>query len=195
VYDEDAKLVQAALAGEREAFDKLVEQYQRQAVSVALRLVGNVDDALEVAQDGFVRAYQSLSQLKDAKLFGPWLMRIMSNGALNYRRNRSRHGAVSLSESSMQEDGQAGTNLEGQLPGDEPSAYERLAGKEMATALQEAIDELPENLRTALLLFAVEKRPQKEIADMMDCSVQMVKWNVFEARRRLRKRLQKALGE
>jgi RNA polymerase sigma-70 factor, ECF subfamily len=122
-------------------------------------------------------------------------MRIMSNSALNYRRNRSRHGAISLTESTAAEDGQAGLNLEQQLAGDEPSAYERLAGKEMATALQEAIDELPENLRTALLLFAVDKLPQKEIADMMECSVQMVKWNVFEARRRLRKRLQKAMGE
>ena len=69
--------------------------------------------------------------------------------------------------------------------------YHRL--RALAEALQEAIDELPENLRTALILFAVEKLPQKEIAHIMKCSVQMVKWNVFEGRRRLRQRLQKLL--
>ena len=56
-----------------------------------------------------------------------------------------------------------------------------------------AIDELPENLRTALLLFSVEKLPQKEIAEIMDASVQTIKWNIFEARRRLKERLQKWL--
>ena len=188
--EEDAKLVKAARVGDRAAFDVLVKRYQRQAVAVAFRLVGNMEDALDVAQIAFVRAYQALDQLKQANRFGPWLMKIITNNALNYRRHRSRHAAASLTEASSRDNDQAGADLERQLAGKEPSAYERFAASELSQAIQIAIDELPDNLRTALVLFVMEKVPQKEIADIMDCSVQMVKWNVFEARRQLRQRLQ-----
>ena len=60
--DDDEKLVKSVLAGDREAFDMLVQRYQRQAVAVAARMLGNIDDALEVAQDGFLKAYQAIGQ-------------------------------------------------------------------------------------------------------------------------------------
>jgi len=192
LFEGDGQLVRAAKRGDRTAFGALVERYQRQAVAVAGRLLGNLDDGLEVAQDGFLRAYEALAQLKEEDRFGPWLMRIMVNRALNFRRQRGRMTpTISLSDSGDDDEPRPGPGST--LSGNEPSAYERLAAGEMAKALQEAIDELPENLRAPLLLFAVEKLPQKEIADMLKCSLQTVKWSVFEARRRLRKRLAKML--
>ena len=186
--DDDAKLVNAALAGSTEAFDKLVELYQRRAVAVAARLHKNLDDAMEVAQEGFIRAYQALGQLNDPKRFGPWLLRIVANQALNFRRSHRKDPKISLDQTVS--DDEDSTSPLMALAGAEPTAQEHVSAQELAGALEKAIAELPENLRDALVMFAVEKLPQKEIADIMDCSIQTVKWSVFEARRRLREKLE-----
>ncbi|KPK77565.1 MAG: hypothetical protein AMJ79_02725 [Phycisphaerae bacterium SM23_30] len=187
---DDEKQVKAVLSGDRKAFDVLVGRYQRQAVAVAARMLGNIDDAMEAAQEGFLRAYQALGQLKEPARFGPWLMKIMANQALNARRSRRRDPKLSLTRP-LGPDKQDDAPLP--LASKDPTVTEQLAAGELAEALQQAIDELPENLRTPLILFSVEKLPQKEIADIMNCSLQTVKWSVFEARRQLRKRLQKML--
>lgn len=183
--------VESAQKGDRDAFNRLIETYQRQAVAVAFRMLSNRDDALEAAQNAFVRAYQALDQLQDPQRFGPWLMRIVTNQSLNYRRSRSKHRHLSLSQTAN--DDEQENRLEQTIAGNEPSSLEQLTAGELEIQMKEAIDELPENLRTSLLLFSVEKLPQKEIAKIQDCSLQTVKWNVFEARRRLKNRLEKWL--
>src|SRR5687768_16184035 len=84
----DGQLVGDTLAGNRKAFDQLINRYQRQAVAVSYRLLGNSHDALEVTQDAFLKAFSSLSTLQKPDAFGGWLMRIVSNLSLNYRRSR-----------------------------------------------------------------------------------------------------------
>ena len=86
------------------------------------------------------------------------------------------------------DDREATDGLE-QLAGKEAAPVEEASAGELAGSLEEAIEGLPENLRAPLLLFAVGKLPQKEVAEMLGCSVQTVKWSVFEARRRLRESL------
>jgi RNA polymerase sigma-70 factor (ECF subfamily) len=81
-------LVARTLAGDRPAFDELIIRHQRQAVAVSYRLLGNINDALEVTQDAFLKAYKSLPTLQQPAAFGGWLMRIVSNLSLNYRRGR-----------------------------------------------------------------------------------------------------------
>src|SRR5690349_13668023 len=88
VIPSDAQLVEQVLHGQRPAFDELIRRYQRQAVAVSYRLLGNTNDALEVTQDAFLKAYTSLSTLQKPGAFGGWLMRIVSNLSLNYRRSR-----------------------------------------------------------------------------------------------------------
>src|SRR5437899_7401417 len=85
----DGQLVERALAGDRGQFDELIRRYQRQAVAVSYRLLGNTHDALEVTQDAFLKAFRSLSTLQKADAFGGWLMRIVSNLSLNFRRGRN----------------------------------------------------------------------------------------------------------
>ncbi len=191
--DDDEHLVKAALAGQRQAFDELIGRYQRPAVAVALRLLNNLDDAMEVAQDAFLKAYQALAQLNEPKRFGPWLMRIVSNQALNYRRSRSRLPRISIDQVAATDSGNEKVNYAAQIADDEPTAYQQLTARELNVALRQAIDDLPDNLRVPLELFTVEKMPQKEIAEMMNCSLQTVKWSVFEARRRLKNQLKKML--
>ena len=187
--DEQAKWVIAAQAGDRQAFDRLVELYQRRALAVASRLLGNIDEAMDVSQEALIRAYKALNQLSDHRKFGPWLMRIVTTQALNYRRKTRKHRHLSLTDFASGNDESDKHGRDEQLASDEPTALENLAATELARQLKQAIDELPENLRTALILYSVEKMPQKEIADIMKCTLQSVKWNVFEARRRLKKRL------
>ena len=175
-----------ARSGDQDAFDRLVELYQRRAVSVSYRLLGSIHDAADVSQDAFLRAYRNLNKLDDPSRFGAWLMRIVVNLSLNLRRSRSRR--LSLSTEDLVEDGKAklasgartGTN-------DSPSASAET--DEMKETIAQAIDSLPEKQRTALVLFSIEGVPQKEVAHIMNCSVQLVKWNVFQARKALRKKL------
>src|SRR6187401_1835723 len=84
----DGKLVRRVCKGDRKAFDELIVRYQRQAVAVSYRLLGNTQDALEVTQDAFLKAFSSLATLQKPEAFGGWLMRIVSNLSLNFRRGR-----------------------------------------------------------------------------------------------------------
>src|SRR5438552_6168928 len=94
----DGTLVEQVLAGQRDAFDELIRRYQRQAVAVSYRLLGNSQDSLEVTQDAFLKAFTSLDTLQRPEAFGGWLMRIVSNLSLNYRRSRKTRMSVPLSE-------------------------------------------------------------------------------------------------
>src|SRR5690349_2195 len=94
----DADLVAKTLAGDRKAFDVLILRYQRQAVAVSYRLLGNTNDALEVTQDAYLKAYKGLSTLQKPGAFAGWLMRIVSNLSLNYRRSRKTRQQLPLDD-------------------------------------------------------------------------------------------------
>lgn len=179
----DAGRVRAALAGDTEAFGRLVETYQRRAVGVAYRLLGNSDDAAETAQEAFLRAYQSLARLKEPARFGPWLMRIVSNLSLNRRRSRRTASTVSLDE---QKGTETATTSDGRPVASSHGPASRMAGREVQAAIDAAIEQLPEKQRLSLVLFTIEGWAQKDIADFLECSVENVKWNVFQARKRLK---------
>src|SRR5215831_17634138 len=94
----DGELVQRSLRGDRPAFDELIRRYQRQAVAVSYRLLGSTHDALEVTQDAFLKAFTSLDTLQKPDAFGGWLMRIVSNLSLNYRRGRKSRAQLPLDD-------------------------------------------------------------------------------------------------
>ncbi len=182
---EDALRVAAARGGDAAAFSWLVRRHQRRAVSVAYRLLGNSEDAADVAQDAFVRAHTRLGQLDDDARFGPWLMRIVTNLALNFRRKRGSRPAVSL------EPGMDGEAPPGQVLPVGPGAAgdDGPDGSAMKQAIDAAIATLPEKQAAALVLFSIEGMPQKEVAEVLNCSVELVKWNVFQARKKLKELL------
>src|SRR5215212_8543451 len=94
----DAQLVARVLDGNRKAFDELIVRYQRQAVAVSYRLLGNTQDALEVTQDAFLKSFSSLATLQKPEAFGGWLMRIVSNLSLNFRRGRKSRQQLPLDD-------------------------------------------------------------------------------------------------
>ncbi len=186
---DDAELVRQVRAGRSEAFDELVERYQRRAVSVAYRLVGNLHDALEVSQDAFVRAFKGIETLENGDRFGSWLLRIVTNLSLNFRRDRAVRGPRISLDDCLRDDGTApAARLADPSHSDQRPGAE-LAADELHEVVQAALAELPESQRTALVLFSMEQLPQKQVAEIMGCSVEAVKWHVFQARRKLRERL------
>ena len=172
----DAHLVRQTLAGCNSAFDELILRYQRQAVAVAYRLLGNLHDALDVTQDAFAKAFSSLHMLTRAESFGGWLMRIVSNLSLNFRRSRKSRTTVPLDDL-----------LRSSQPQADPADVAESA--ELGRTLICALDCLPAKQRTALILFSIEETPQKQVAETMCCSVPAVKWHVFQGRRKLRESL------
>lgn len=185
----DDELVRRARRGTGGAFDALIERYQRRATAVAYRLLGNLHDALEVCQEAFVRAFRGLDTLEDPRRFGPWLMRIVSNLSLNFRRGRAVGGPrMSLDDCLLHPESSPGDLLaDGDHSEDRPGA--RLAAEELQEIVARAVAELPEQQRMALVLFSIEAMPQKDVAEIMGCSVEAVKWHVFQARRKLRESL------
>lgn len=183
----DAEAVTRTLQGDAPAFDELVRRYQRRAVGVAYRLAGDAHAAADIAQDAFVRAYKGLSSLEDPHRFGPWLMRIVSNLSLNYRRSRKASAAVSFDA--------AGEALEGlrrasdSVPLTSPPPSDGADVADLTVAIERSLQQLPEKQRMALTLFSIEGLPQKEVAEIMNCSLELVKWNVFQARKTMRKLL------
>ena len=186
----DGELVEQTLAGTRTAFDTLIRRYQRQAVAVSYRLLGNTHDALEVTQDAFLKAYSSLASLQKAEAFGGWLMRIVSNLSLNYRRSRRTRSQLPLDDllgPSEPTAGDVGGTSDGMAQDADP--VHTLASGEMGRRLQSALQELPEKQRLAIVMFTIEQMPQKQVADTLGCSVEAVKWHVFQGRKKLRELL------
>lgn len=189
--ERDAVWVRAVLDGDTGVFGRLVETYQRVAVSTAYRLLNNSDDAQEITQEAFIKAYRSLSRLQEPKRFGAWLLRIVSNLSLNARRSRK-----SASNVPLDEEVEAGAlSMDGPARSPTPAPEKRLEGQELQAALDAALEQLPEKQRTALLLFTVEGWAQKDIATLLECSLETVKWNVFQGRRKLRELMGDAIAD
>src|SRR3954454_11413931 len=144
----DGELVTQVLAGRRAGFDDLIRRYQRQAVAVSYRLLGNSHDALEVTQDAFLKAFSSLDTLQKPDAFGGWLMRIVSNLSLNYRRSRKTRSQLPLDDLlGPSEPSAADVGGTSDWMAQDADPVHMMASSEMGKRLQEALQELPEKQR------------------------------------------------
>jgi RNA polymerase sigma-70 factor (ECF subfamily) len=189
----DGALVGRALNLDRPAFDELVRRYQRQAVAVSYRLLGNSHDALEVTQDAFLKAYGSLATLQKPEAFGGWLMRIVSNLSLNYRRSRKTRSQLPLDDLLGPADPQRTDTGGSEWMAASSDPLRKLEGQELGRKLQEALAQLPEKQRLAIIMFTVEQMPQKQVAEALHCSVEAVKWHVFQGRKKLKELLKEVM--
>ncbi|MDB5300449.1 MAG: polymerase sigma factor, sigma-70 family [Phycisphaerales bacterium] len=189
----DGTLVGEVLAGKRQSFDVLIRKYQRQAVAVSYRLLGNSHDAMEVTQDAFLKAFSSLSTLQKPEAFGGWLMRIVSNLSLNYRRSRKSRSQLPLDDllGGGQQTDSGGAASEWMAQSGDP--VHKLESEEMGRKLQQALAQLPEKQRLAIVMFTIEEMPQRQVAEALNCSVEAVKWHVFQGRKKLRELMKEHL--
>jgi len=174
VSEEETELAARAHAGDLDAFGQLVDQYAPQARRVARAVLGNVDDGDDAAQDGFLSALKNLGRYDPSRPFGPWLMRIVANAAVDRRRRKKVRAVEALSPT---------------LPSSGPGPASETDRRAMMDTLDGALKQLPERQRLAVTLFDVEGYAHAEIAEMMNVPQGTVRSDVFHARRALRSAL------
>ena len=172
---DDRALVAACLAGRREAFDEIVVRHRRAVYRVCYRFVGNHEDATDLAQESFLRAYRALRNFKGESAVGTWLHRIAVNLSLNAVSGRARRGETS-------DDRVEPVGLE-------PDAMSRVLTEERAERVREAIARLPPRQRATLILRVYQEMSHQEIADVLGSSVGAVKANFFHALNNLKRLL------
>ncbi|MGE0042979.1 MAG: RNA polymerase sigma factor [Vicinamibacterales bacterium] len=170
---DDAALVAASVAGRREAFDVIVTRHRRTVYQVCFRFVGNHEDASDLAQDAFVRAWRGLRNFKGQAQLSTWLYRIAVNVCLN--RVGTRRLDVEPLESDRFEDAQA------------VDPRKELIRGERAVAVRRAIAALPKKQRATLILRTYHEMSHQQIADILGSSVGAVKANFFHALANLKK--------
>ena len=174
----DAELVQSCLAGTRESFDVLVERHQRQVYQLCYRFVGNHEDASDLAQDVFIRAYRGLAKFKGQASLGTWLYRIGVNVCLN------KVGAKAPKPESLDPLLAASDQ---RVASEAESAPDALLRGERAGQVRAAIARLPRKQRATLILRVYHELPHEEIAGILGSSVGAVKANFFHALNNLKK--------
>lgn len=177
IEQSDLELVRRAQRGERGAFDLLVLRYQHKVIKLVARLLRDPTEAEDVAQDAFVKAYRALGSFRGDSAFYTWLYRIAVNTARNVMASRQRRpldyeADLNESEQSAVESRMRHT--------DTPEAA--VLSEEIHQTVNRAVEQLPEDLRTAIILREVEGLSYEEIAEAMDCPVGTVRSRIFRAR-------------
>ena len=181
--DEKA-IIEKVLAGDSNAFGELVEAYQNKVYNLALRMCGNADDAFDLAQDAFFRAWRGLSGFQFESAFSTWLFRLTSNVCLDWLRAKKRRPTVSLT--TLDDEGEE-TQLDVPDPGKSPE--ELLLAAEDRSALTKALNELPVEFREIWTLRAIDDLSYTEIAAVLQIREGTVKSRLSRARLALRNKL------
>ena len=191
--DIDRALVLRAQRGEPHAFEMLVVKYQRRIERLVSRMLRDPMAIEDVAQETFVRAWRALPQFRGESAFYTWLYRIAINTAKKALADRKRDPVVAESTLVSTEDGEEPSRLENELSdGETPDAV--LASKEIAAAVNAAIDALSEDLRQAVVLREIEGLSYEEIAAVMNCPIGTVRSRIFRAREAIAVKLRPLLG-
>lgn len=178
--EQEAIIVRKVLQGDVNAFEKLVTEYERAVYAIAQRMTGNAEDAADMTQETFIKAYNSLSSFRGDSKFSVWLYRIANNVCLDFLRSRSRRPTVSLS--TEDDDGE-----ETQLDiADESQSPELLLESALTRdAVRRGLDSLPPDYKQILLLREIQGLSYEEIAAALGIESGTVKSRIFRARKRL----------
>jgi RNA polymerase sigma-70 factor (ECF subfamily) len=169
--DEDLDLIDRTEAGEREAFDDLVRKYQRPLYAMLYRMVGNHEDASDLMQKAFVKAFTGLKSFERRATFKTWLYQIAINLAKNVYRDRARIEQVPIDDVIIKRD---------------PRTLETMIVNENRQLLRQALARLPEKQRITLMLRVQSEKKFEEIAGIMKCSVGTAKANFHHAVQKLK---------
>lgn len=185
----DLELVQRVQSGDKRSFDVLVLKYQHKVINLVLRYVHDHDTAQDVAQEAFIKAYRGLKNFRGESAFYTWLYRIAINTAKNHLVSQSRR----LPDIDI--DADEAEQFSGESALKEYATPEReMLTAEMQEAITRTIEELPEDLRTAIILRELEGMSYEEIAVTMECPIGTVRSRIFRARESIDKVLRPLLG-
>ncbi|MBP0048372.1 RNA polymerase sigma factor RpoE [Marinobacterium sp. AK62] len=180
----DKRLVQRVQAGDKQAFDLLVKQYQHKIIGLIGRYVYDSHEAMDIAQEAFIKAYRALPGFRGESAFYTWLYRIAINTAKNHLVSRGRRPPdVDVDVNDAQYIG-----ADSQLR-DLDTPENALYREELERVVRETLDRLPEELRVALTLREFEGMSYEDIANVMDCPVGTVRSRIFRAREAIDKEI------
>jgi RNA polymerase sigma-70 factor, ECF subfamily len=184
--DPDAALMLRAKRGDREAFASLVDKYKQPVMNFVYRSLRDEIEAEDLAQNVFLQAYRSRGRYRQTAKFSTWLFTIARNLCLNEIRRRSRHPAESIEEAHAEHEDQPRQQYEDKSQFTPP---DKLLHAELARKIEEALAELPENQRTAILLCRQDEMSYEEIAEILDCSLSATKSLIHRGRETLKEKL------
>jgi RNA polymerase sigma-70 factor (ECF subfamily) len=184
---EDVRLMQLVAGGDTNAFEQLIERHQALVAGTVARMLGSNSDVEDIAQQVFIRVWKSARRYVPRAKFTTWLLKITRNLVFNELRRSKRHAHIPL----QSEPGAEEIPLKDET---NPAPDASLLETELQRAIEEAIMQLPESQRMALVLRRYEQLSYEQIAEVLDLSVPAVKSVLFRARTELRTRLSKYLG-
>jgi len=188
----DQVLVERVQQGDKRAFDLLVRKYQQRIVHLVTRYLHDPVEALDVAQEAFIKAYRALPSFRGESAFYTWLYRIAVNSAKKALADFRRDPLVLESALHTNDEGEETSRAESELSdGETPEAL--LASKEIAGVVNAAIEALSDDLRQAITLREIEGLSYEEIAEVMDCPIGTVRSRIFRARESIAARLRPLL--
>lgn len=182
---EDREIIERVLAGDNDAFGTLVERYQTKVYNLTLRMSGNEDDACDLAQEAFLRAWRSLPAFQFESAFSTWLFRLTHNVCIDFLRARQRRPTVSLTMAD--DDGEEAVQLD--LPDAAPNPEQALLLAEDRELVRRALDALPAETREILTLRAIHDLSYQQIAQTMHLQEGTVKSRLSRARAQLRNKV------
>jgi RNA polymerase sigma-70 factor, ECF subfamily len=188
----DAALIERVKRGDVKAFEMLVVKYQRRIERLVGRMVRDVDLVPDIAQETFVRAYRALPQFRGDSAFYTWLYRIAVNTAKKALVELKRDPLLTESARASRDDDDETSRTENELSdGETPESV--LAGKQVASAVNAAVEALSDDLRQAIMLREIEGLSYEEIAELMNCPIGTVRSRIFRAREAIALRLRPLL--
>jgi len=188
-HPSDQELVSRAQEGDKRAFDLLVIKYQQKVAGLISRYLRDPSEIMDVAQDAFLKAYRALPGFRGESAFYTWLYRIAINTVKNHLVARGRRPPGDDVEAEVAEQMDMGGRLR-----EVGTPESHLLSMEIAQTVQRALDELPEDLRTAIVLRELEGLSYEEIANAMECPIGTVRSRIFRAREAIDKRLRPLLN-
>ena len=188
--DPDAVLMLRVKRGDRAAFAELVEQYKQPLFNFVFRTLRDETETEDVAQNTFLQVWKARARYERTAKFSTWLFTIARNLCLNEIRRRSRHPAESIEEAHAEHEDQPRQQYEDKA---HIGAPEKLLHGELAEKIEEALAELPENQRTAILLCRQDELSYEEIAKVLDCSLSATKSLIHRGRETLKEKLKRYL--